>query len=229
RIITRGRDNLTKSMESRKSGLGRSKTMVGTSSSSHVISKFNAASSGINPPIIQQRSKMTPTIRIVHIFPTEIIKTDPANFRALVQKLTGRHSHPSSKSPKQRLQTPTANQQRADNDWRKNAAQPDYPATQQPRQGEYLHYQEQIVSPLTEMERELSEDERMKLWDNVAPYFTASGSELDIFTSLMDSRSILPEIPILNSPTAEQIDYLGGIFRPSQTGGFNHFSYPSLF
>lgn len=31
-----------------------------------------------------------PEIRVVHIFPPEIIMTDPANFRELVQKLTGK-------------------------------------------------------------------------------------------------------------------------------------------
>lgn len=35
-------------------------------------------------------SKLKPKIRIVHIFAPEIIKTDAANFRELVQKLTGK-------------------------------------------------------------------------------------------------------------------------------------------
>ncbi|KAM0942501.1 putative VQ motif-containing protein/18/20/21/25 [Dioscorea sansibarensis] len=37
-------------------------------------------------------SKLKPKIRIVHIFAPEIIKTDAANFRELVQKLTGKPS-----------------------------------------------------------------------------------------------------------------------------------------
>ncbi|KAH7660364.1 VQ domain-containing protein [Dioscorea alata] len=36
--------------------------------------------------------KVKPKIRIVHIFAPEIIKTDAANFRELVQKLTGKPS-----------------------------------------------------------------------------------------------------------------------------------------
>ncbi|XP_010943593.1 VQ motif-containing protein 17-like [Elaeis guineensis] len=35
-------------------------------------------------------TKLKPKIRIVHIFAPEIIKTDPANFRELVQRLTGK-------------------------------------------------------------------------------------------------------------------------------------------
>ncbi|CAI9779438.1 unnamed protein product [Fraxinus pennsylvanica] len=38
----------------------------------------------------QKISKIKPKIRISHIFAPEIIKTDAANFRELVQKLTGK-------------------------------------------------------------------------------------------------------------------------------------------
>ncbi|KAH6812829.1 hypothetical protein C2S51_021847 [Perilla frutescens var. frutescens] len=38
----------------------------------------------------QTISKTKPKIRIIHIFAPEIIKTDAANFRELVQRLTGR-------------------------------------------------------------------------------------------------------------------------------------------
>ncbi|XP_042513030.1 VQ motif-containing protein 17-like [Macadamia integrifolia] len=38
-------------------------------------------------------SKFQPKIRIVHIFAPEIIKTDVANFRELVQRLTGMPTH----------------------------------------------------------------------------------------------------------------------------------------
>jgi hypothetical protein len=37
-------------------------------------------------------SKTKPKIRIIHIFAPEIIKTDTANFKELVQKLTGKQS-----------------------------------------------------------------------------------------------------------------------------------------
>ncbi|XP_050228965.1 VQ motif-containing protein 17 [Mercurialis annua] len=52
-------------------------------------------------------SKVKPKIRIIHIFAPEIIKTDVANFRELVQRLTGKpaadHHQKSSKVKKQRL------------------------------------------------------------------------------------------------------------------------------
>ncbi|KAH0449541.1 hypothetical protein IEQ34_020233 [Dendrobium chrysotoxum] len=41
-----------------------------------------------------------PKVRIVHLFPPEIIKTDPANFRELVQKLTGK---PQKKKKKKKI------------------------------------------------------------------------------------------------------------------------------
>ncbi|KAK3010095.1 hypothetical protein RJ639_012435 [Escallonia herrerae] len=46
-------------------------------------------------PLAMQRdshlvSKVKPKIRIIHIFAPEIIKTDVANFRELVQRLTGK-------------------------------------------------------------------------------------------------------------------------------------------
>uniref|UniRef100_A0A7N2LD95 VQ domain-containing protein n=1 Tax=Quercus lobata TaxID=97700 RepID=A0A7N2LD95_QUELO len=35
-------------------------------------------------------SKLQPKIRIIHIYAPEVIKTEPANFRELVQRLTGK-------------------------------------------------------------------------------------------------------------------------------------------
>ncbi|KAI3923966.1 hypothetical protein MKW92_019748 [Papaver armeniacum] len=56
---------------------------LGMHTDSHVISKFT----------------MKPKIRIVHIYAPEIIKTDAANFRELVQRLTGKPS-PSDRNNK---------------------------------------------------------------------------------------------------------------------------------
>ncbi|KAI0496980.1 hypothetical protein KFK09_023306 [Dendrobium nobile] len=49
----------------------------------------------------KSHSILKPKIRIVHIFAPEIIKTDPSNFRQLVQLLTGK---PESKKMKKKLQ-----------------------------------------------------------------------------------------------------------------------------
>ncbi|CAI9757869.1 unnamed protein product [Fraxinus pennsylvanica] len=54
------------------------------------------------PPSLATRkaiSKVKPKIRIIHIFAPEIIKTDAANFRELVQRLTGKPTD-SKKKPK---------------------------------------------------------------------------------------------------------------------------------
>ncbi|XP_009592980.2 VQ motif-containing protein 25-like [Nicotiana tabacum] len=48
----------------------------------------------------QTITKMKPQIRIIHVFAPEIIKTDVANFRELVQRLTGKPS-PSDKKKKE--------------------------------------------------------------------------------------------------------------------------------
>ncbi|KAH9293151.1 hypothetical protein KI387_041642, partial [Taxus chinensis] len=80
---------------------GRSNSMLGTTMmSSHVISKHYAGpASGIGS---LQTSRISPTIRVVHIIAPKIIKTDRDNFRALVQKLTGKHSRRSSRKSKKK-------------------------------------------------------------------------------------------------------------------------------
>ncbi|XP_044354524.1 uncharacterized protein [Triticum aestivum] len=68
---------------------------------------YDHSSGGMSPstPPVQQRrgpsrhatvpraATTRPAIRIIHIISPEIIKTDAANFRDLVQRLTGRHHH----------------------------------------------------------------------------------------------------------------------------------------
>ncbi|KAA8518270.1 hypothetical protein F0562_015847 [Nyssa sinensis] len=48
-------------------------------------------------------SKVKPKIRIIHIFAPEIIKTDVANFRELVQRLTGKPTESNKKKMKPRI------------------------------------------------------------------------------------------------------------------------------
>ncbi|KAK8490925.1 hypothetical protein V6N11_008589 [Hibiscus sabdariffa] len=54
----------------------------------------------------QTISKAKPKIRIIHIFAPEIIKTDVANFRELVQRLTGKP--PQEKGCKRKARKPVA-------------------------------------------------------------------------------------------------------------------------
>ncbi|CAI9765684.1 unnamed protein product [Fraxinus pennsylvanica] len=54
-----------------------------------IINKTPSAALGMHKNS-QKISKIKPKIRIIHIFAPEIIKTDAANFRELVQRLTGK-------------------------------------------------------------------------------------------------------------------------------------------
>ncbi|PIM98224.1 hypothetical protein CDL12_29301 [Handroanthus impetiginosus] len=51
----------------------------------------------------QTISKTKPKIRIIHIFAPEIIKTDAANFRELVQRLTGKPTDDQNNKKKPRI------------------------------------------------------------------------------------------------------------------------------
>ncbi|GLJ22437.1 hypothetical protein SUGI_0422350 [Cryptomeria japonica] len=76
-------------MKSTDKQLGSCKTLLGTTKPSHIISKFNVASSGAI-----SSARVIPTIRTVQIPAPLIFKTDPANFLALVQNLTGNKPAP---------------------------------------------------------------------------------------------------------------------------------------
>ncbi|GAB4843781.1 hypothetical protein Ancab_013746 [Ancistrocladus abbreviatus] len=63
----------------------------------HMMKKQASLSSPTSPSLGLHRdsrviSKIQPKIRVIHIFAPEIIKTDVANFRELVQRLTGKPS-----------------------------------------------------------------------------------------------------------------------------------------
>ncbi|XP_076901885.1 VQ motif-containing protein 25-like [Bidens hawaiensis] len=66
-----------------------------------MISKKHRCSSATKPLTMHQDSrtisKIKPKIRIIHIFTPEIIKTDVANFRELVQRLTGKPTEKKTK------------------------------------------------------------------------------------------------------------------------------------
>ncbi|KAJ7549164.1 hypothetical protein O6H91_07G043100 [Diphasiastrum complanatum] len=72
-----------------------------TSKESHIIAKPNSGSSSSSNSMNEwPKVQRPPLIRVVHIFNPTVIKTDAANFRSLVQKLTGKNckSRRSSKS-----------------------------------------------------------------------------------------------------------------------------------
>ncbi|MFS7977259.1 putative VQ motif-containing protein/18/20/21/25 [Helianthus anomalus] len=70
--------------------------------------KTNHTCSSTSKPLTMHKdsriiSKIKPKIRIIHIFAPEIIKTDVANFRELVQRLTGKPTE--KKKPKTRKES----------------------------------------------------------------------------------------------------------------------------
>ena len=70
-------------------------------------------------------SKAKAKIRIIHIFAPKIIKTDVANFRELVQRLTGKPTENDCKKIKQITSIPTREEE--DHDQSKNKAFPSKP------------------------------------------------------------------------------------------------------
>ncbi|EXC04785.1 hypothetical protein L484_007893 [Morus notabilis] len=72
-------------------------------------------------------SKAKPKIRIIHIFAPEIIKTDVANFRELVQRLTGKPTEKDGKKIKQIRSIPTRGEDQDDDHDPKNKTFPSKP------------------------------------------------------------------------------------------------------
>jgi hypothetical protein len=78
--------------------------MLAANNCSNVISNSYSAAKdeGSSSKYSQHKNIITPKVRVVHIYEPKIIKTDPENFRPLVQRLTGKSSH---KSKEKRRQT----------------------------------------------------------------------------------------------------------------------------
>ncbi|GLJ22436.1 hypothetical protein SUGI_0422340 [Cryptomeria japonica] len=190
-------------MKSTDKQSGSPKTMLGTAKASHIISKLKAASTGI-----------IPTFRTVQIPPPQIFKTDPANFLALVQKLTGKKSAPKkvtgtvgSKKKKKKSIVPdqsAANHSHAlavvdENCFPKQAREKEYP-----------------------IERDSLEEGGVQICDTFSELF--GGLERDFLNTLINSWSArLPEFPMSYPPVEEQIDYHTTIFETLNTGGFSLF------
>ncbi|XP_077211252.1 VQ motif-containing protein 25-like [Tasmannia lanceolata] len=66
-------------------------------------------------------SKFKPKIRIVHIFAPEIIKTDVANFRELVQRLTGKPEAPKGGKKKAKKKTTCSSSDASESSYSKTA------------------------------------------------------------------------------------------------------------
>lgn len=95
----------------------RSKSaMVAANKCSHVISNSYSAAKceGKSSQNSQHKNFITPTIRVVYVYEPKIIKTDPQNFRSVVQRLTGKPTeksmetkrHQDPKSPSSEVISP---------------------------------------------------------------------------------------------------------------------------
>ncbi|GLJ20424.1 hypothetical protein SUGI_0371040 [Cryptomeria japonica] len=84
-------------MKQMKMDKNSASSMLGTSKSSHTISK-SGCSEGASRFSQQKNNSSPPLIRVVHVYEPEIIKTDPENFRSLVQKLTGKSTEEKEES-----------------------------------------------------------------------------------------------------------------------------------
>eukprot|EP01018_Ginkgo_biloba_P008152 Gb_40688 [translate_table: standard] len=76
----------------------KSSAVVTTNKTSHVISKPYTASNCEETSSKWSQQKISSAIRVVHVYAPKVIKSDPANFRSLVQKLTGKSSRKSKAS-----------------------------------------------------------------------------------------------------------------------------------
>lgn len=78
--------------------------MFAATKNSHIISKSYSAAKdeSKSSQYSQNKNIITPSIRVVYVYEPEIIKTDPQNFRSLVQRLTGK---PTNKSKEKKRHT----------------------------------------------------------------------------------------------------------------------------
>lgn len=77
--------------------------MLGANKSSHVISKsyVDAKTEGRSSEYSEHKKIIAPIICIRYVYEPKIIRTDPQNFRSLVQKLTGNLIHKSKEKKRQ--------------------------------------------------------------------------------------------------------------------------------
>jgi hypothetical protein len=77
---------------------GSESTMLAGNKCSHVISKSYSAAKDErrSSKYSEHKNIITLTIRVVYAYEPKIIKTDPQNFRSLVQRLTGKTTHKSN-------------------------------------------------------------------------------------------------------------------------------------
>ncbi|GLJ22430.1 hypothetical protein SUGI_0422270 [Cryptomeria japonica] len=201
--------------------INRKPGRLGTAKSSHMISKLNSVSSGTT-----SSTRIIPTIRIVQIFAPQVFETDAANFRALVQKLTGYKTEPkklnrtvcTKKSDSVQFKKPIVQTQSAESHSHASTVIDELFSPNQVVENEY-----HVMAPLAGTERDSLEEDGVQVCDNFSELFGGL-EELNLFGSLRDSGSLLPEFPMIYPATMEQIDYHSSFFKGVNPSGFSLFN-----
>ncbi|GLJ22448.1 hypothetical protein SUGI_0422520 [Cryptomeria japonica] len=177
------------------------------------MSKMKASSHG-DPAMTQHSQSIAPTMRIVHIIPPKVFKTDPANFGALVQKLTGKHSallsRQSFKKSKQKKKNPVMSARRSKSGYREKLSYigqdeftVDHFSSNQPAKTKLLS-QDEFVTTFAQVESESVEDS-LTWCDNFSCLFGVF-DELEMFSTQMHSDSMLPEFLTVDVPVTDHTD-----------------------
>ncbi|EEF31659.1 conserved hypothetical protein [Ricinus communis] len=130
----------------------------------------------------QTISKVKPKIRIIHIFAPEIIKTDVANFRELVQRLTGKPAA-DQKGSKSKIKKPRRVDHHHQHHHHHHQPRTNLPAV--------VTKKVEIRSGLGMVKKEEEEEEAMWNCANSGG-FLAGFADLDGFIQELDEFSMLP-------------------------------------
>ena len=156
-----------RAMESKRGQSGR----LSTCKSSHMISKSNSPA-----------QRISPVIRVVHICPPIFVNTDAANFRTIVQELTGNHSVCTT----QKKLNPNFSEKIV--------------RDERDKEESWLSFgEEQSNSHLPDVKLE---NDQTSSSDRFCGF-----EEMDIFTALLDSIAMLPEFPTI-TPAIDHTDCL---------------------
>ncbi|XP_054814247.1 VQ motif-containing protein 25-like [Prosopis cineraria] len=161
---------MTKSHTSYSSRPPPPPSKLGIGTSSHLISKFK------------------PKIRIIHVYAPEIIKTDVANFRELVQRLTGKPEDEGERGGRRRAKTKTTPPTRLD----QTGSQIKQRMIMEEQQGEFMSLQNGL-----RIKKEEENDDQSQMWGRSRSNGKLSGGFLEGFSELdcfMEELSTMPVV-----------------------------------
>ncbi|GLJ22443.1 hypothetical protein SUGI_0422450 [Cryptomeria japonica] len=168
--------------------------------------------------ISKLKARSTPSTRIVYIIPPKIIETDAANFRAIVQKLTGKDSARSLAKSKQKKFRSVVSHEKSESSGLKDSYMAEsqfarhHLCSKRPGQPQFLSFEDQHVK----VKSKGIEDHSFESWDNI-PYNFDGDVDLDMLTPLIYSGSTQSGFPAIDDLTSiNQTDYYSSIFRQSE-------------